>query len=108
MSNPQYNKMMKQVQEMQRKMAQAQEELAVETVEASAGGGMVTVVITGALEVKEVRIKPDAVDPDDVEMLQDLVVAAPNEALRAAQDLANTKLGGATGGLDLSNIPGLI
>ena len=91
MANPQYNKMMKQVQEMQRKMAQAQEELAVETVEASAGGGMVTVVVTGALEVKEVRIKPEAVDPDDVEMLQDLVVAAINEALRAAQDLASAQ-----------------
>ena len=107
MSNPQYNKMMKQVQEMQRKMAQAQEELAVETVEASAGGGAVTVVVTGSLDVKEVRIKPEAVDPDDVEMLQDLVMAATNEALRAAQDLASTKLGGATGGLDLPSIPGM-
>ena len=107
MANPQYNKMMKQVQEMQRKMAQAQEELAVETVEASAGGGMITVVVSGSLEVKEVRIKPEAVDPDDIEMLQDLVMAATNEALRAAQDLASTKLGGATGGLDLPNIPGM-
>ena len=107
MANPQQNKMMKQVQEMQRKMAQAQEELAVETVEASAGGGMITVVVTVALEIKEVRIKPEAVDPDDVEMLQDLVVAATNEALRAAHDLASAKLGGATGGLDLPNIPGM-
>jgi DNA-binding YbaB/EbfC family protein len=106
-ANPQYNKMMKQVQEMQAKMAKAQEELAVETVEASAGGGIITVVATGALEIKEVRIKPEAVDPDDVEMLQDLVVAATNEALRAAQELASTKLGGATGGLDLPNIPGM-
>ena len=105
--NPQYQKMMKQVQEMQKKMAQAQEELADEIVEASAGGGMVTVVITGALEVREVRIKPEAVDPDDVEMLQDLVTAATNEALRSAQDVASKKLGGATGGLDLPNIPGL-
>ncbi len=107
MANPQYNKMMKQVQDMQRKMAEAQEQLALETVESSAGGGMVTVVITGSLEIKEVRIKPEAVDPDDVEMLQDLVVAATNEALRAAQELASQKLGGATGGLDLPNIPGL-
>ena len=107
MANPQYNKMMKQIQEMQRKMEQAQEELAVETVEASVGGGIVTVVITGSLEVRQVTIKPEAVDPDDVEMLQDLVVAATNEALRAAQDLASTKLGGATGGIDLPNIPGL-
>ena len=107
MSNPQYNKMMKQVQEMQAKMALAQEELSSQTVEASAGGGMVTVVATGALEVREVRIKPEAVDPDDVEMLQDLVTAATNEALRAAQDLASQKLGGATNGLDLPSIPGL-
>jgi hypothetical protein len=106
-ANPQYNKMMKQVQEMQAKMAKAQEELAVETVEASAGGGIITVVVSGALEVKEVHIKPEAVDPDDVEMLEDLVMAATNEALRAAQDLASTKLGGATGGLDLPNIPGM-
>lgn len=107
MTNPQYAKMLKQVQEMQRRMAKAQEELAQETVEASAGGGMVTVVMSGSLEVREVRIKPEAVDPDDVEMLEDLVVAATNEALRAAQALASEKLGGATGGLDLPNIPGL-
>jgi hypothetical protein len=105
--NPQYQKMMKQVQEMQKKMAEAQEQLAGETVEASAGGGMVTVVMTGSLEVSEVRIKPEAVDPDDVEMLQDLVMAATNEALRSAQALASDRLGGATGGLDLPNIPGL-
>lgn len=107
MTNPQYAKMLKQVQEMQRRMAKAQEELARETVEASAGGGMVTVVMSGSLEVREVRIRPEAVDPDDVEMLQDLVLAATNEALRAAQALASEKLGGATGGLDLPNIPGL-
>jgi hypothetical protein len=105
--NPQYQKMMKQVQEMQRKMAQAQEELANETVEVSAGGGTVTVVMSGSLEVREIRIQPEAVDPDDVEMLQDLVIAATNEALRAAQDLAQQKLGGATGGVDLPNLPGL-
>ena len=105
--NPQYQKMLKQVQDMQKKMAQAQEELAQETVEASAGGGTVTVVVSGALEVREVRIDPDAVDPDDVEMLQDLVTAATNEALRAAQALAQQKLGGATAGVDLPNIPGL-
>ena len=105
--NPQYQKMLKQVQDMQKKMAKAQEELAQETVEASAGGGTVTVVVTGALEVREVRIDPAAVDPDDVEMLQDLVTAATNEALRAAQALAQQKLGGATAGVDLPNIPGL-
>ena len=105
--NPQYQKMLKQVQDMQKKMAKAQEELAQEVVEASAGGGTVTVVVTGALEVREVRIDPAAVDPDDVEMLQDLVTAATNEALRAAQALAQQKLGGATAGVDLPNIPGL-
>ena len=106
--NPQYQKMLRQVQDMQKAMAKAQEELAQETVEASAGGGTVTVVVTGSLEVREVRIDPDAVDPDDVEMLQDLVVAATNEALRAAQALAQQKLGGATSGIDLPNIPGLL
>lgn len=105
--NPQQMKIMKQMQEMQQKMEQAQAELATEMVEASAGGGMVTVVVGGDLEVREVRIDPQAVDPEDVEMLQDLVVAATNEALRAAQDLASQKLGGATGGMDLPNIPGL-
>jgi hypothetical protein len=99
--------MLRQVQDMQKAMAKAQEELADETVEASAGGGTVTVVVTGALEVREVRIDPAAVDPDDVEMLQDLVTAATNEALRAAQALAQQKLGGATAGVDLPNIPGL-
>jgi DNA-binding YbaB/EbfC family protein len=105
--NPQYQKMLRQVQDMQKAMAKAQEELAQEVVEASAGGGMVTVVVTGGLEVREVRIDPDAVDPDDVEMLQDLVTAATNEALRAAQALAQQKLGGATNGIDLPNMPGL-
>ncbi|MGD0997258.1 MAG: YbaB/EbfC family nucleoid-associated protein [Thermoleophilia bacterium] len=105
--NPQYQKMLRQVQDMQKAMAKAQEELADETVEASAGGGTVTVVVSGALEVREVRIDPAAVDPDDVEMLQDLVTAATNEALRAAQALAQQKLGGATAGFDLPNIPGL-
>jgi DNA-binding YbaB/EbfC family protein len=105
--NPQYQKMLRQVQDMQKAMAKAQEELAEETVEASAGGGTVTVVATGALEVREVRIDPAAVDPDDVEMLQDLVIAATNEALRAAQALAQQKLGGATAGIDLPNLPGL-
>jgi len=106
--NPQYQKMLKQVQQMQTKMAEAQEQLAHETVEASAGGSMVTVVVTGSLEVQEVRIDPQAVDPDDVEMLQDLVIAATNEALRAAQDMASTRLNGITGGMDLPNIPGLM
>jgi DNA-binding YbaB/EbfC family protein len=99
------NKMMKQVQQMQADMAKAQEELAAETVEASAGGGMVTVKATGALEITEIRIAPEAIDPDDPELLADMVLAAVNEAIRSAQGLAQSKLGGALG--DLSGGLGL-
>jgi len=103
-SNPNYQKMLKQVQKMQADMAKIQEDLANEVVEASAGGGMVTVQVSGALEIKGVKIDPAAVDPNDVEMLEDMVLAAANEALRSAQELANRRLGGLTAGL---NIPGL-
>ncbi|MCE5253502.1 MAG: YbaB/EbfC family nucleoid-associated protein [Actinomycetia bacterium] len=96
--------MMKQVQKMQADMAKVQDDLANETVEASAGGGMVTVQVSGALEIKGIKIDPTAVDPEDVEMLEDMIMAAANEALRSAQELANKKLGGITAGL---NIPGL-
>jgi DNA-binding YbaB/EbfC family protein len=91
--------MMKQVQKMQADMVKAQEELKNEIVEASAGGGMVTVKITGDLELREVRIDPGAVDPDDVELLQDMVQAATNEAIRSAQELAANKMNAAAGGL---------
>jgi nucleoid-associated protein EbfC len=91
--------MMKQVQKMQADMAKAQEELKNEVVEASAGGGMVTVKISGDLELRELRIDPEAVDPEDVELLQDMVQAAVNEAIRSAQELAASKMGAATGGL---------
>ena len=84
---------------MQADMAKAQEELKNEVVEASAGGGMVTVKITGDLEIRELRIDPEAVDPEDVELLQDMVLAAVNEAIRSAQELAAAKMGAATGGL---------
>ena len=108
---PNMNQMLKQVQQMQAEMAKAQEELKNEIVEATAGGGTVTVKMTGELQVAEVRIDPDAVDPDDVELLQDLVLAAFNEALRSAQELQQRKLGAATGGLgDLAGglgLPGL-
>jgi DNA-binding YbaB/EbfC family protein len=106
---PNINKMLKQVQQMQADMAQAQEQLKNEVVEASAGGGMVTVKVSGDLEIREIRIDPDAVDPEDVELLQDMVLAATNEAIRSAQELANRKLGGLTGGLDLGGLglPGL-
>jgi DNA-binding YbaB/EbfC family protein len=101
------NKMMQQVQEMQAQMAQAQQELASETVEASAGGGMVTVKATGALEITEIKIAPEAIDPDDPELLADMVLAAVNEALRSAQSLAESKLGGALGGMKGLGLPGL-
>ena len=96
---PNLNQIMQQAQQMQAEMAKAQEELKSEVVEASAGGGTVTVKVTGDLEVREVRIDPDAVDPEDVELLQDMVLAAVNEALRSAQELASSRLGAATGGL---------
>jgi DNA-binding YbaB/EbfC family protein len=99
-------KLMKQMQKMQEDMARAQEQLAQETVSASAGGGAVTATVTGAMEVVSVEISPDAVDPEDVEMLQDVIVAAVNEAMRAAQELANQRLGAVTGGLSGLGLPG--
>ena len=95
------NQLMRQAQEMQAQMERAQEELAHETVEASAGGGMVTVKATGAGDLVEIKIDPKAIDPDDPELLQDLVLAAVNEALRSAQALAQSKLGGSLGSLGL-------
>ena len=99
------NNLMKQAQKMQQDMVKAQEELAGKTVEATVGGGAVTVVATGAKEIKEVRISKEAVDPDDVETLQDLVLAAVNEALKQADELAKSAMGGLAGGL--GNMPGL-
>ena len=96
---PNLNQIMQQAQQMQAEMAKAQEELKSEVVEASAGGGTVTVKVTGDLELREVVIDPGAVDPEDVELLQDMVLAAVNEALRSAQELASSRLGAATGGL---------
>jgi len=104
---PNMNQMMKQVQQMQAEMMKAQEQLKTEVVEASAGGGMVTVKVTGDLEIQEIKIDPQAVDPEDVELLQDMVLAATNEALRSAQELAATKMGGVTGGLGDLGLPGL-
>jgi nucleoid-associated protein EbfC len=101
------NKIMQQAAQMQAEMAKAQEELAHETVEASAGGGMVTVVVGGDLEVKELRISPEAIDPDDPELLADTVVAAVNEGIRSAQSLVQTRLGGMLGGLGNMGLPGL-
>lgn len=100
-----FGKMMKQMQQAQAKMAEVQEELKNETVEASAGGGMVKVVMSGDMQVKSVQIDPAAVDPDDVELLSDMVAAAVNEALRSAQELGAGKMAAITGGM---NIPGLM
>ena len=95
----------RQMQQMQTRLAKIQEELGSETVEASVGGGMITIVMTGHQVVESVKIDPDAVDPEDVETLQDLMVAAYNEALQKSQELASTRLGALTGGM---NIPGLM
>jgi DNA-binding YbaB/EbfC family protein len=99
--------MMQQVQKMQKDMELAQQELKNEIVEASAGGGMVTVRMSGDLVVREVLLDRAAVDPEDVEILSDMVLAAVNEALRKAQELAERKMGGATAGLDLGSLGGL-
>jgi nucleoid-associated protein EbfC len=101
------NKMMEQVQQMQSQMQQAQEELKNETVQATAGGGMVTVTATGSGEIREITIDPKAIDPDDPEMLADMIVAAVNEALRSSQSLMEAKLGPALGGLHGMGLPGL-
>jgi len=104
---PNMQQMMAQVQKMQKDMELAQEQLKHEVVESSSGGGMVTVKVSGALEVREIKIDPAAVDPEDVEILGDMVLAAVNEALRMAQELAESKMGGATAGLDLGGLGGL-
>ena len=102
------SKLLQQVGEMQQQMQQAQDELAKETVEATAGGGMVTVTASGAGEIKAIRIDPKAIDPDDPELLGDMILAAVNEALRSAQSLAQSKLGGLAGGaLGGLGLPGL-
>lgn len=98
------NQMMKQVKKMQEQMVKAQEELENKTVEGSAGGGVVTVNMNGHKKVLDITIQPEAVDPDDVEMLQDLVTAAVNDALSKADELVNQDLGRFTGGM---NLPGL-
>lgn len=101
-------KMMRQVQKMQAEMARVQDELATAEVEASAGGGAVRVKVSGRLELLSVEIEPEAVDPGDVEMLQDLVMAAVNEGLRKAQELATAKMEKVTGGLSLPGLGGLM
>jgi len=102
------DKLLQQVGQMQSEMQKAQEELANETVQATAGGGMVTVVANGAGEIKEIKIDPKAIDPDDPEMLEDMILAAVNEAIRSARALTESKLGGLAGGaLGGLGLPGL-
>ncbi|MDA3937281.1 MAG: YbaB/EbfC family nucleoid-associated protein [Actinomycetota bacterium] len=105
MAKPNIGNMMKQAQKMQADMARIQEGLKDERVEASVGGGMVKVVMSGEMTVLSVLIDPAAVDPDDVAMLQDMVAAAVNEASRQAQELASSKMAAVTGGM---NLPGLM
>ena len=102
------NQMMQQMQKMQADMASTQAALAEESVEGSAGGGVVTAVVSGTGELRRISISPDVVDPDDVDMLEDLVVAAVGEALRAAQDLQARQMGSVTSGLDLGALGGLL
>lgn len=97
-------KMMKQAQQLQQRMMKLQEELETETVEATVGGGVVKVVVSGKMKVESIEIDPDVVSPDDVDMLQDLVLAAVNEGMEKAQEMASSKMGAITGGM---NIPGL-
>jgi len=94
-------KMLKQLEDMQKKMVKAQADLANETVSASAGGGAVTIEMNGHHEVQSVKIDPDAIDPEDVETLEDMVLTAFNQALEKATELANERMGAVTGGLNL-------
>jgi DNA-binding YbaB/EbfC family protein len=102
---PNMGNIMKQAQKMQREMAKLQEELESRTFEASAGGGAISVVATGKKEILEIKIKPEVVDPEDVEMLQDLILAAVNEALRKADEMVSSEMSKLTGGL--GGFPGL-
>lgn len=98
---------MKQAQKLQAEMAKVQEEAKTKTVEAAAGGGMVTAVANGAGEIVSIKIDPEVVNPDDVEMLEDLIVAASNEALRRAQEMVQSEMSRLTGGLKLPGMGGL-
>ncbi len=98
------NTMMKQAQKLQKKMLKTQEELAKKTVEASSGGGMVKVVATGAQKIQSITLEKEIIDPEDIEMLQDLILAAVNDALNKSQEMVSAEMGKLTGGF---NIPGL-
>jgi DNA-binding YbaB/EbfC family protein len=104
---PNMGKLMKQAQQLQAKMAKMQEELSEKTVEASAGGGMVTAVANGKQEVVSIHIEQEVIDPDDAEMLQDLIMAAVNDALNRAKDMMNEEMGKLTKGMNIPGMPGL-
>jgi nucleoid-associated protein EbfC len=104
---PDFGAILKQAQQMQADMLKAQENLKNESVEATVGGGMVSVKMSGDLQLQEIKIAPEAVDPDDVDMLQDLVLAAVNEAIRSAQELAASKMNQVAGGLGGLGLPGM-
>ena len=104
---PNLQKMLQQAQEMMAAQQEAQDALKDERVEASAGGGMVKVKVSGALELKELVIDPEAIDPDDPELLQDTIIAAVNEGFRSAQSLMEQRMGGMMGGLGGLGLPGL-
>ena len=95
------NNLLSQMQKLQKEMEKTQADLATQEISASSGGGMVTVVVTGDQQLKSIIIKPEAVSPDDVELLQDMVLAAVNEAMQKAKEMEQSKLGGLTGGLGL-------
>jgi len=105
---PNMGQIMKQAQKFQTKMAKLQEELSDKTVEASAGGGMVTVVANGGQDVLSIRIDPEVVDPDDIEMLQDLIMAAVNDALNKAKAMMNEEMGQLTKGMNIPGMPGMM
>ena len=105
---PNMGNLMKQAQQFQSKVSKLQEELGEKTVEASAGGGMVTVVANGRQEIVSISIDPEVIDPDDADMLQDLIQAAVNDGLSRAKEMVNEEMGKLTKGLNLPNIPGLV
>jgi hypothetical protein len=105
---PNMGQLMKQAQQIQTKMAKLQEDLGDRTVEASSGGGMVIVVANGRQEVLSIKIEPEVIDPDDAEMLQDLIMAAVNDALARAKEMVNEEMGKLTKGMNIPGMPGLM
>ncbi len=105
---PNMGQLMKQAQQIQTKMAKLQEDLGERTVDASSGGGMVIVVANGRQEVLSIKIEQEVIDPDDAEMLQDLIMAAVNDALARAKDMVNEEMGKLTKGMNIPGMPGLI